>query len=128
MRKPIDPLGTTEMEVLQNVWELGEATVSQVHERILNQRKTAYTTIMTTMKNLVRKGYLSYRAEGVTYIYAATKTPEEVRGGMLDNLLDKVFKGSSVALVQTLVEQDRLSEAERAEIRALIAQLDDRAA
>ncbi|MBL7979750.1 MAG: BlaI/MecI/CopY family transcriptional regulator [Bacteroidetes Order II. Incertae sedis bacterium] len=125
MRKPIDPLGATEMEVLQNVWELGEATVGQVHERILLQRKTAYTTIMTTMKNLARKGYLRYRAEGVTYIYSAIRTPEEVRGGMLENLLEKVFKGSSVALVQALVEQERLSESEKAEIRAMIAGMDE---
>ncbi|HRK73445.1 MAG TPA: BlaI/MecI/CopY family transcriptional regulator [Rhodothermales bacterium] len=125
MRKPIDPLGTTEMEVLQIVWELGEATVGQVHECILRQRKTAYTTIMTTMKNLARKEYLQYRTEGITYIYSAIRTPEEVRGGMLENLLDKVFKGSSVALVQTLVGHERLSESEKAEIRAMIAAIDE---
>lgn len=125
MRKPIDPLGATEMEVLNVVWELGEATVAQVQERILEQRKTAYTTIMTTMKNLAKKGYLQFRSEGVTYIYSPSKSAEEVRGGLLENLLDKVFQGSSVALVQTLVEQERLSDAEKQEIRALIAQLED---
>lgn len=113
------------MEVLQVVWELGEASVSQVHERILERRKTAYTTIMTTMKNLTKKGFLSYRAEGVSYLYAATRPAEEVRSGMLENLLDKVFKGSSVALVQTLVQQERLSDTEKQEIRNLIAQLED---
>ena len=46
------------MEILHHAWELGEATVTDVQERILNERKVAYTTVMTIMKNLNDKGYL----------------------------------------------------------------------
>lgn len=64
------PLGKTELEVLQIVWELEEATVNDVRNRILEKRQVAYTTIMTVMKNLTEKGALKYRKEGNAYVYS----------------------------------------------------------
>jgi len=52
MRKSISPLGETEIEVLNHVWDFGEATVKDVLSRVRKDRDVAYTTIMTVMKNL----------------------------------------------------------------------------
>ena len=68
MKKSLTPLGESEMEILHHVWELGEATVAEVQELILKNRKVAYTTVMTIMKNLNDKGFLKYRKQGVTYV------------------------------------------------------------
>ncbi|RNC84765.1 MAG: BlaI/MecI/CopY family transcriptional regulator [Balneola sp.] len=125
MKKSLTPLGETEMEILHHVWELGEATVADVQERILQERKVAYTTVMTIMKNLNDKGYLKYRKDGATYVYSAAKKPEEVQFNLIDKLIDKVFKGSPAALVQTLVKNENLSEEEVAEIKKLIDKLED---
>lgn len=120
MKKSLTPLGETEMEVLHHVWELGEATVKDVQERILENRKVAYTTIMTVMKNLADKEYLKYRKEGVTYVYSPAKKPESVRFNLVEDLVKKVFKGSPSELVQTLVEGEQLSAEDKAEILKLI--------
>ena len=64
MRNPLTPLGGTEMEVLRHVWDLGTATVRDVHDRIRDERRIAYTTVMTVMKNLAEKGYLSFERDG----------------------------------------------------------------
>lgn len=125
MRKALTPLGETEMEVLHHVWELGEASVSDVREQILKNRKVAYTTIMTVMKNLSDKGYLKYRKEGMSYIYSAAKNPEDVRFSLVNRLVDKVFHGSSKDLVQALVKHENLSENERAAIKNIIDKLED---
>ncbi|GAB5409884.1 MAG: BlaI/MecI/CopY family transcriptional regulator [Balneolaceae bacterium] len=125
MKKSLTPLGETEMEILHHVWELGEATVAEVQERILSERKVAYTTVMTIMKNLNDKGYLKYRKDGVTYVYSAAQKPENVQFNLIGKLVDKVFKGSPSALIQTLVKNERLSEEERAEIKKLIDGLED---
>lgn len=125
MRKSLTPLGETEMEILHLVWEMGEATVKNVQSRILVKRKVAYTTVMTVMKNLAEKGYLTYRKDGVTYVYRAARKPEKVQHSLLHGLLDKVFKGSPQALVQTLVKNERLSDEERAEIRRIIDQMEE---
>lgn len=126
MRKSLTPLGESEMEILHHVWELGEATVAQVKERILKERKVAYTTVMTIMKNLNDKGYLKYRKDGATYVYSARKKPEEVQSSLVSGLVDKVFKGSTTALVQTLVRGENLSEDELKELRNMIDDMEDK--
>lgn len=113
------------MEVLHHVWNLKEATVKQVRSRILESRDVAYTTIMTVMKNLADKGYLKYRKEGVTYVYSPAVEPESVRFNLVRDLVKKVFRGSPKELVQTLVQNENLSDDERQEIRNLIDKMED---
>lgn len=125
MKKSLTPLGETEMEVLNHVWQLKEATVNDVRDRILEERDVAYTTIMTVMKNLAEKGYLQYRKEGKSYVYRARQKPDTVRGGLIENLVQKAFKGSPTALVQTLVKNEDLSEEERDEIKDMINKMED---
>ncbi|MBR9917462.1 BlaI/MecI/CopY family transcriptional regulator [bacterium] len=125
MKKSLTPLGESEMEILHHVWELGEATVAEVQELILKKRKVAYTTVMTIMKNLNDKGYLKYRKQGVTYVYSAAIEPENVQSSLISNLINKVFKGSPSALVQTLVKGENLSEDELNAIRNMIDNMED---
>ena len=124
-KKSLTQIGETEMEVLHHVWALGEATVAEVRERILEERDVAYTTIMTVMKKLAEKGYLQYRKEGRSYVYSPAQPPDEVQHGLLTSLMDNVFKGSPMDLVQTLVRHENLSDAERQEIKSLIDQMED---
>lgn len=121
------PLGKTELEVLHIIWDLKEASVNDVHERILKKRKVAYTTIMTVMKNLSIKGVLQFRKQGRTYIYKATKNqdPEIVKKKLLHLTLDKVFNGSASQLIQTLVQSEDISKKELAEIKDLIDNIKD---
>jgi predicted transcriptional regulator len=123
-RKSLTHLGETEMEVLHHVWDLGEATVADVRERILEDREVAYTTIMTVLKKLAEKGYLTYHKEGRSYVYAPAQQPDEVQHSLLQRLMEKVFHGSPSALVQTLVQREDLSDAERREIKNLIDALE----
>jgi BlaI family transcriptional regulator, penicillinase repressor len=125
MRKSLTPLGETEMEILHHVWSLGEASVSDVRAKILENRKVAYTTVMTVMKNLADKKYLKYRKEGLSYIYSAAIQPEEVRYNLVDRLVDKVFNGSPKDLVQALVQNEKLTDKEREEIKKMIDKLED---
>lgn len=125
MRKSLTPLGETEMEVLHHVWNVGEASVADIRNRILEDRKVAYTTIMTVMKNLADKGYLKYRKEGISYIYSAAIDPSNVQFNLVDRLVDKVFHGSPKDLVQALVKNEKLSEKDRDEIKKLIESMED---
>ena len=124
-RKSLSPLGETEIEVLNHVWTLKKATVAQVHERILEKRKVAYTTIMTVMKKLADKGYLSFSQDGVTYVYEPARSRHNVQSQLLDGLIEKAFNGSPAALIQTLVKKEALTSEELEEIRKLIEELDD---
>lgn len=124
-RKSLTPLGETEMEILHHVWDLRQATVADVRTRILKTREVAYTTVMTVMKNLADKGYLQFEKDGVTYVYSAARPPEEVRHSLVDDLVRKVFDGSPLALVQTLVRAENLTEAERQDLKRLIDEMEE---
>ena len=124
-RKSLTPLGETEMEVLHHVWDLGRATVADVQACIVRERKVAYTTVMTVMKKLADKGYLQFEKEGATYVYSAARSSEEVQSSLVDDLVSKVFRGSSLALVQTLVRHEDLTDEERRDIKQLIEAMED---
>ncbi len=119
-KKSLVGLGETELEVLQHVWALGEATVADVHGRIAAARPIAYTTVMTVMKNLAEKGFLAARREGTRDHYRAARSQAHVQQGVVRTLLDALFGGSPVALVQALVRQEPLTEAEVAALHRLI--------
>jgi predicted transcriptional regulator len=120
MRNPLTPLGGTEMEVLRHVWALGRATVRDVHDRIRADRRVAYTTVMTVMKNLADKGYLAYERDGQSYVYTAKRRPAEVQGSVLSGILSKVFGGDPASLVQALVDSDDVTDADRQRLRAIV--------
>ncbi len=123
--KSLTPFGETEMEVLQHVWDLGRASVADVRERILENRDVAYTTVMTVMKNLADKGYLTYEREGNSYIYSPKRKAEEVQYSLVRTIIRKAFKNSPSALVQTLVKYEELSDDERAQILDMIQKMED---
>lgn len=124
-RRTLHPLGETEMELLQHVWELGRASVGEVHQRVLETREVAYTTVMTVMKKLASKGYLAYTKEGNAYVYQAARPPEEVRSDLLRGLLQKAFGGSHRALIQTLARTEPLSEEDVAALAKLVDTIQD---
>ena len=125
MQRKQQVLGDTELEILNEVWDRGESTVADIHEVILTRRDVAYTTIMTVMKNLSRKGYLSYRMDGRTFVYKAERTAEDVRTGLVRDLVQKAFKDSPLRMALTLVRDEELSADELAELKQAIARLED---
>jgi predicted transcriptional regulator len=114
------------MEILHHVWELGSASVADIRERISAERDIAYTTVMTVMRNLAGKGYLSFTKEGASFVYQPLRRPDEVRRSLVNDLVSKVFRGSPLALVQSLVGSESLSDEERDQISQLISRMEDK--
>ena len=116
-------LGDVELEILNIVWDRDEATVQDVVDEIRKHRDTAYTSVMTMMKNLAKKGVLKHRVDGRTYVYSAAVDPDTVRGNLLTDTVEKVFKGSAVELMQNLLDNEKLSKKEIEEIKRMIEEL-----
>ena len=118
-------LGDVELEILQIVWQLGEASVKDVQKEIQKNRKVAYTSVMTMMQLLTKKGYLTHHKVSRSYIYKALIDPEKVRSGLLQRTLDYVFSGSVTHLVQHMVKQKQLNADQLDDIKKLIADIED---
>ncbi len=102
------------------VWERESATVRDVYEGLLENRKIAYTTVMTMMKILETKGYLRKTRQDRAFLYRPTRPKSQVVGGMLREFIDRVFNGAAEPLVVQLVKEKRLKEKDLQKIIRLI--------
>ncbi len=120
MKSGKNTLTGQELEIMKVVWRLGPCNVRQVYEAMLEQRKIAYTTVMTMMNILETKGFLKKKAGDKAFVYAPSKPQKTVIRGMVREFVDRVFNGAAEPLLLHLVEDDQLSGEELDEIRKSI--------
>ena len=108
-----------ELDIMSVLWELGEATVYEVRDRI--DPGLAYTGVSSMIRTLEIKGYVSHRrGEGKTHVYFPVVDAEAAGESALDRVLNKIYGGSPIKLLAHLVDQKRLSEKELARMRELL--------
>lgn len=108
-----------ELDVMSVLWDLGEATVTEVRDRV--DPTLAYTSVSTMIRTLEMKGYVSHRrGEGKTHVYFPVIDAEAAGETVLGRVLDKIYGGSPIKLLAHLVDQKRLSEKELARMRELL--------
>jgi len=110
MRPKSRTLTGQELEIMKIVWRLPSATVRDVYEALLEQRKIAYTTVMTMMNILEEKKYLKKQAKDRAYVYQATRPRSDVIKAMVREFVDRVFNGSAEPLLVHLLKDRRLSQ------------------
>ena len=99
---------------MKAVWDRDESTVRDVYEALRERRRIAYTTVMTMMNVLERKGFLKKRAEGRSYVYRPSRPRRQVMGSMVRDFVDRVFGGAAGSLLLHLVEDRHLTAEELA--------------
>ena len=114
--KPRATLAPQELEIMKVVWARRSATVRDVYEELRARRRIAYTTVMTMMNILERKGHLKKRAEGRSFVYQPARPKRQVVGAMVREFLDRVFGGAAEPLLVQLVQDRRLTERDLADL------------
>lgn len=120
MRPKITTLSGPQLDIMKIVWRLGEATVRNVYEELRTQRTIAYTTVMTTMKNMESKGHLKKHNEGRAFVYTATAPESRMLKRIVSDFIDRVFNGSAEPLLMHLVREQRLTEKDLKKIQKLL--------
>jgi predicted transcriptional regulator len=109
--KTTEKLGERELDIMQSLWKLERATVSQVQEDLLEQgNDIAYTTIQTMLNRLETKKLVARDNSERTHLYYAILEEPTVAGNALERLVERFFRGSTEALVTRLVEKDLTAE------------------
>ncbi len=124
MSKKPGPLTEVELEIMHVVWELGDATVKQVHDVLSARRPVAYTTVMTMLGLLAKKGHLKREESGKAFVYRPAHTKGRVVSKMLDDFVARVFHGSARPLVLALLKDRKISKRDLDEI-ARLAEVDE---
>jgi len=87
-----------ELECLKALWKLGEGSVKDVRAWLSGNRSLAYTTVMTVLDRLVRKGAVTRRKMGRSFSYAPVLSRDGLRRVAIRDLVDSFFEGSEDAL------------------------------
>lgn len=113
-------LSKGEMEVARVLWELGKATVREVHEAFPEDAAIEFTTVQTYLRRLEAKGYVSAKLKGRTRVYAPKVKPRTVIRETVDDLVDRLFGGESLPLMRHMIEERGISGDELAELRRML--------
>ncbi len=115
-----------ELAILRVLWTSGPSTVREVHDAMAGSRSVAYTTTLKTLQVMTDKG-LTVRADvRGQHIYQPRDAEDETLRGLLADLLDRAFGGSTSKLVIQALASQRATPEELDEIRRLVGAPDTR--
>jgi BlaI family penicillinase repressor len=109
-----------ELAILRVLWERGASTVRQVHDVLIRERPTAYTTALKLLQIMTDKGLVRRDETERTHIYHARLSEEQTQRQLVRDLLDRAFGGSASKLVMQALAARRTTPEELGEIRKLI--------
>jgi predicted transcriptional regulator len=109
-----------ELQVLGVLWDRGPSPVRAVLEAMPDGKDRAYTTILSVMQVMEKKGLVGHTTPGPAHIYHAKVRRDQVLGPLMRDLLRNAFGGSPARALQCLLEQAELRDGELDEIRRMI--------
>lgn len=110
-----------ELEILKVLWQESPLPVREVRRRLEEAGRTlAHSSVITMLNIMVRKGYLRRKRDGKAFLFAPKIAKDRVSGGVLRDVVAKLFDGSASAMVLNLLETADLDEDEMKELRRMV--------
>ena len=110
MPRPKSPTMTDgELRLMRVLWDKGEATVGEVVDALKTRPKPAYNTVLTLLRIMEKKGYVSHRKDGRAFIFLPKVDRAHASRSALRMLVNRFFEGSPQLLVLNLLEDSQLS-------------------
>lgn len=115
-------LTDVEYEIMQILWQLGEAGVSDVLAALPQERQLAYTSVSTMLRILEQKKIVITRKESRKHIYIPLISKTDYQHTAVDKLVTNIFSGNSSELVNYLLDRDQLTHDEIISIKKLLSE------
>jgi len=116
----MERIGEAEYAVMEVLWQDAPLTATEVAERVPAERGWSIRTVKTMLARLLAKGVLAHEEEGRRYLYRPAVARADYVAQESGRLIDRMFGGRVTPLVAQLAERDRLTDADIAEIEALL--------
>ncbi len=125
-KKEVRKLSPANFEIMKVIWRLGEASVSDVFEAVNSRRKDKVrrTTIQVQMNRLEEYGWLKHREVGRTHLFRAVRGRQKTERDIINDLKNRLFGGSRMELVKSLIDESDLKHEEIEELRELLNKYD----
>jgi BlaI family transcriptional regulator, penicillinase repressor len=122
MRKALNRPTDTELSILRVLWDLGPATVRQVHEVLAPGREDlSYQAVLRMMQLMAEKGQLARDDGERSHVYRAVQPRSEVQGSLVDDLLERAFGGNALELLAATLSRRKMDPREREAVAQLLA-------
>jgi len=109
-----------EMQVLSLLWERGPSTAREVLEAMPDGKKRAYTSVLSVMQVMEKKGLLKHTSRGVAHVYRPAVNRNKILRPFVRKVVNEFFGGRPTAVMQALLAEGQVSEEELAEMRKLL--------
>lgn len=109
-----------ELRIMSVLWSRERATVGEVVDGIDGTRKPAYNTVLTMLRILERKGYVTHEKAGRAFVFVPRIDRSQARRRALSSLLERFFDGSPELLLANLLEHGSVDARELQRVRELI--------
>jgi BlaI family transcriptional regulator, penicillinase repressor len=109
-----------ELQILSVLWERGPLPVREIREALPDGKDRAYTTVLTLVQILEKKGFVGHTARGQAHVYHPLVTRRQVLRPLMRDMLRNVFGGRPAEAVQCLLDGAHLDEDELTQIRQAI--------
>jgi predicted transcriptional regulator len=114
-------LTQAELRLMRVLWDRGESTVADMVSAVSDEGALAYTSVLTTIRILETKGYVSHRQEGRAFLYATSVGETEASRSEVRHVLQRFFGNSRERLLLSLLGDDEITPAELKRLREAIA-------
>jgi predicted transcriptional regulator len=98
-----------ELRLMEVLWERGPATVGEVVDALKVSPKPAYNSVLTLLRIMEKKGYVSHRKDGRAFIFLPRVDRADASRSALRTLVDRFFEGSPRLLMLNLLEEEQLA-------------------
>ena len=116
-----EQLTDLQLAVMKALWDIGEGTVADVLDAMAkDQRELAPTTVATLLQRLAKQGWVSHRKQGRQFLYRAAVEQKVAAQGVLERVLRGFFGGKASLLTAQLLESEKLTRKELAELKKLL--------
>jgi len=118
-------LTEAELRLMRVLWERGESAVAEVVAAVADETPLAYNSVLTTIRVLERKGYVTHRQEGRAFLYSACVAQQEASRAEVQHMLARFFGNSRERLLLALLGDDEITPAELQRLKDAIASAAD---
>ena len=119
-RKQTPGLTEAELRLMEVLWERGKSTVNEVADAVSGSAPLAYSSVLTTLRILERKGYLRHAKEGRAFVYEPVVGRGEAGRSAVRYVLSRFFGNSPELLVLNLLEDEQIDQQELERLKGLI--------
>lgn len=125
MARPVSSVPTdVEFQILNILWDLGPSPVRDIHRQLDAIKGTNYSTTVKMLGVMLQKGLLRRDEDAQPHVYRTALTRHRAGKQMLNDVVQKVYDGSSLSLVLQALSSSKATKAELAEIRKLLDQME----